>query len=211
MDVETILIRFGITFLLALVFGFERQRSHKPIGFGTFIFVAIGSCGLGIIALSIPADNPLVMLGAIVTGIGFLGAGALIKATDKIFGFTTAASIWVFAIFGLMIGLGEYLMGSLTYGAIWFVVLFDRYLEAKAIGSYQRRLVITTCKLVSEKEIKDMFLRSRITKYKLITTFVEKPTTKLSKTYLIEGRKEDINKIPQNLLDKDWFESCKLE
>ena|SRR5659263_171028 len=100
MELLIILLRLTLTFALSLIFGYERQRSHKPIGFGTFIFVSVGSCGLAITA-TILSENPLPLLGSVVTGIGFLGAGALIKTNEKTFGFTTAASVWLFAIFGI--------------------------------------------------------------------------------------------------------------
>jgi len=87
MELSIILLRLTITFALSLIFGYERQRSHKPIGFGTFIFVSLGSCGLALTA-TILNDNPLPLLGSIVTGIGFLGAGALIKTNEKTFGLT---------------------------------------------------------------------------------------------------------------------------
>ena len=93
METLTIVIRLLAVFILSLIFGIERQRSHKPVGFGTFIFVAIGSCALAIAATIIDIDDRIIILGSIVTGIGFLGAGALIRNNDKIFGFTTAASL----------------------------------------------------------------------------------------------------------------------
>src|SRR3990167_3502886 len=136
MNVETIFFRVTIVFLAALLFGVQRQRSHKPIGFGTFTFVSTGSCVLAIISLLLAPTEPLPLLGAIITGIGFLGAGALIKTTDKIFGFTSAASIWVFAILGLIIGLGKYKEGFIVYSMIWITILVDGYLEHHAIGSY---------------------------------------------------------------------------
>ena len=90
-ELPTIIFRFVLAFVLALLFGFNRQKAHKPTGFVTYIFVAIGSCALSMAAILI-SENPLPLLAAIVTGIGFLGAGALIKTSDKVFGFTSAAS-----------------------------------------------------------------------------------------------------------------------
>src|SRR3989338_5532799 len=101
MEFFTLATRFCIVFLLALMFGLERQRAHKPVSFGTFIFVSMGACALALTATSIDIEDRIIILGSIVTGIGFLGAGALIKTSDRIFGFTTAASIWIMAIFGI--------------------------------------------------------------------------------------------------------------
>lgn len=212
-SLQITLLRFFITFILSFLFGIWRQKSHKPVGFGTFVFVSVGSCSLAITALNLAAvgvDNPLPLLSAIVTGIGFLGAGALIKTTDKIFGFTSAATIWLFAIFGLIIGVGEYLIGIIVYALIGIVVFYDIYLEKRGIGSYQKKIIITTNEIISEKEIKEI-LSINASKYKLTFLEVDKKNNKLSFTYLIEGTKEQINKIPKNLFEKDWFESCKIE
>lgn len=71
-------------FLLSTIYDFLRQRLYKPIGFGTYIFVAIGACELSLGSRLVSSENPLPLLGAIVTGIGFLSAGALVKTSDKV-------------------------------------------------------------------------------------------------------------------------------
>lgn len=212
-SIQTTALRFLITFILSFIFGTWRQKSHKPVGFGTFVFVSVGSCSLAITALNLTSggtDNPLPLLGAIVTGIGFLGAGALIKTTDKIFGFTSAATIWLFAIFGLIIGVGEYLIGIIIYALVVIVVFYDIHLEKKGIGSYQKKVVITTNEIINENEIKEI-LSTNVSKYKMTFLEVDKNKKKISFIYLIEGTKEQINKIPKKLFEKEWFESCKIE
>jgi len=210
MELFTIFLRFAITFALSIIFGLERQFSHKPTGFGTFTFVSVGACGLAITAILLQPENPLPLLGAIVTGIGFLGAGALMKSTDKSPHFTTASSIWLFAIFGLVIGVGEYLIGLLLYAVVWGIILFDRWLETRGIGSYERKIVITTNRVVSQKEIRTLLVQST-RKYKLISLEIDKTNNKLSFSYLIQGRKEAINSIPEKLYEKEWFHSCQVE
>ena len=206
MDINIIILRFLIVFVLAIVFGIERQRSHKPTGFGTFIFVAIGSCGLSIIALTLNTENPLPLLGSIVTGIGFLGAGALIRTTDRIHGFTTAASIWVFAIFGIIIGVGAYVEGLIIYGLIWVVILVDNYYEKRGIGTYQRKLVLITNKIINNKEVDRLLPKKR-----LLSIEIKKDSKQLILTYLIQGTKEELNLLPKVLYDQEWFGSCHLE
>jgi putative Mg2+ transporter-C (MgtC) family protein len=210
MEMITIIIRFVITFILATIFGLERQKAHKPIGFGTFIFVAVGSCGLAITSIIVSEDNPLPLLGAIVTGIGFLGAGALIKTTDRISGFTSAASIWIFAIFGLAIGLGEYFIGIMLYSVIFIVFFIDSRLERRGIGSYQRKLTVITNQVINEKEVVEL-LNLAIKKFKLMGVDINKKDNTMTMIYQIEGRKEDINKIPKQLYEKPWFNSCKID
>ena len=153
MDYITLVIRLSLVFFLTLIYGVQRQKSHKPVGFGTYILVAIGACGLSIASQELVGiNNTVSLLAAIITGIGFLGAGALIKTPDKVFGFTTAASIWFFAIFGVLIGIGEYLIGIILYFLAFVIVLFDESLEKRGIGSYRRKIIITSNKIVGKKE-----------------------------------------------------------
>ena len=93
MLISTVLFRFSVAFVASFLFGFVRQRMGKPIGFGTFIFLAQGSCALALTAITLQSDNPLPLLSAIVTGIGFLGAGALFRSGERVVGFTSAATI----------------------------------------------------------------------------------------------------------------------
>ena len=207
--VETldILLRFGITFILALVFGLERQRAHNPVGFGTFNFVALGSCSLGVTAMLISSESPFGLLSAIVTGIGFLGAGALIKSNDRVFGFTTAASIWILAIFGLTIGIGDYLLGGVLYASVWLILGVDRILEAKGIGTYQKKIVIVTNKMIDEKEIRKNF---DVRKCKIDHLVIDKKENRLIVTYILQGSKEELLPVPSNLYNKPWFDSMRI-
>jgi len=209
MELSIILLRLILTFALSLIFGYERQRSHKPIGFGTFIFVSVGSCGLAITAI-ILNENPLPLLGSVVTGIGFLGAGALIKTNEKTFGFTTAASVWLFAIFGITIGVGQYVIGITIYILTWVIIFFDKLFEKKGMGYYQKRLIINTNKIVEKSEIKTIFSQGT-QRHKFIGIDVDKKNNKIAITYLIEGTSEDIYKISKKLYEMDWFDSCKFE
>ena len=69
--------------------------------------------------------------------------------------------------------------------------------------------MITTNKIIGEKEIKNILTNT--TKHKLNSIEVDKKNKKISFIYLIEGTKEQINKIPKELFEKDWFETCKVE
>ena len=208
MDLLTIFLRLGIVLLFSLVFGLMRQRSHKPIGFGTFVFVSMGACALSIIAVTLPSDNPLPLLGSIVTGIGFLGAGALIKNSDRISGFTSAASIWIFAIWGLVVGIGDYVIGAALYGTLWVVLMVDKYLEERSIGVYERKIIIITNRIIPSSEFEKVFAGN---KHRLLSIEVNKADQKMTATFRVEGLKTAINHIPKELLAQSWFVSCKVE
>lgn len=210
MELGSAILKFAIVFLAASLFGLQRQRAHKPIGFGTYVFVAIGGCAAAVIALDFTPENPLPILSAIMTGIGFLGAGALIKTSDKVMGFSSAATIWLFAIFGAITGFGEYMLGTIIYILTWGVILVDRYLEAKAIGAYQIKLTIKTCRLLPEKEInKEIMLLTK--KHKLMEIHIDKKEETMTLNYIVEGAKTELNKLPDKLYSKEWFQSAKIE
>jgi len=205
----SILVRILLVFILSSFFGLERQRSHKPVGFGTFIFVALGACIIGIIATKNNIDSSISLLAATITGIGFLGAGALIKSTDKVFGFTTASAIWLFAIFGLILGIGEYYIAFIIYILVWIVILFDNYLEIKGIGSYRKKIVISSNK-ISQKEITNYIIK--YTKnHKLLKVKADKKEHLLTLTYFVEGSKENVNKMIHDIFKEDWLTSCDIE
>jgi len=208
MEVIIILLRFLIIFALALIFGLERQRSHQPVGFGTFVFVSVGACGLTMAALILNPEDPLPVIGAIITGIGFLGAGALIKTTDKIFGFTSAAGIWLFAILGVVTGLGEYLLAISMYMLIWATLFIDKFLQKKGIGSYQKKLSIITNKNMHTGELASMM---EIKDYQIQNINIDKKSKRYYITLLVRGTKENINRIPKVLTKLKIVESFKIE
>lgn len=201
--------RVSTIFILSLLFGIERQLSNKAVGFGTYIFVAVGSCGLAMAAVSTNPENPLPLLSGIITGIGFLGAGALMKTADKIYGFTTAASIWIFAILGVLIGTGYYFMGALAYAVVWIVVVVDKYLEHRGLGSYRRRVVIKTNKIIQEKEIRQLI--KPLYRNRLISMNVDKVKKAMMITYMIETQKRGVGDIINVLNNIEWVDSCNIE
>ena len=136
-------VRLLLVFALAFGIGLERQLRRKPVGFGTFIFVSTGACALAILAIDLEDQNPLPLLGGVITGIGFLGAGALIRSNDRVFGFTTAALVWSMAALGVAAGAGLYHLVFVNYGILWSVVITDRYLESKGFGSHAKVVHMT--------------------------------------------------------------------
>lgn len=211
METKLIIIRSLIVFIFSLLYGLQRQRSHKPVGFGTFIYVAIGSCALTIASMELGFNGGgLPLLSAIVTGIGFLGAGALIRNSDRVFGFTTAAGIWLFAIFGMLIGLGHYLNAGVVYSMIWIVVFLDTYLERKGLGSYRRKLAIGTNFLVDKKEIMKV-LSKHCNNFHLIDFDINKRARLWKFSYLIEGPIDHIAQLIRELDSKKWCVSVKFE
>jgi len=151
-NTNTILFRLLFSFLIGLVVGIERERHKQPAGLRTHILICLGSTLLMLLSIYIPQTfqnfqngDPGRIAAQVVSGIGFLGAGAIMKFGVNIKGLTTAASIWVIAALGLAIGAGMY-MGVILGTAILIIALIVLDAIEKKIfpGKFIKRLNIYT-------------------------------------------------------------------
>jgi len=105
-----VLIRFIAATLLGAVVGFQRERAGKPAGFRTHILVCLGTAVfiLACSGVGMSSDGLSRVIQGIVTGIGFIGAGTILKLNEErdIQGLTTAAGVWMTAAIGVAVGLG---------------------------------------------------------------------------------------------------------
>jgi putative Mg2+ transporter-C (MgtC) family protein len=131
-----LLLRIIIAIILCGLIGFERQRLHKPVGFSATILIGLGSTIFAILAVSILNEfNPTGsvdigrFIGQVVTGIGFLGAGALIHDRGSVHGLTAAATIWLAAAVGISVGLGYYFLAIITTIVILITLFILNYIE----------------------------------------------------------------------------------
>lgn len=115
-----------------LIIGWERERKQKVAGLRTIILICVGSTLFTAASLILPKilnihSDPGRLISTIVTGIGFLGGGVILKNEDKIIGVTTSAFIWVTAAIGILCGLGATLMPILvTVGLLLASVVFQK-------------------------------------------------------------------------------------
>lgn len=105
--------RLGLSAVLGGLIGFEREHSHRPAGFRTHILVAVGSALVMLTAVYMTdkfPDNIDIsrMPAQVVSGIGFLGAGTILREGFSVKGLTTAASLWAVSCIGLAVGSGFY-------------------------------------------------------------------------------------------------------
>lgn len=105
------LLRLGIAYGLALPIGWNREHEAHTAGIRTFPIVAVASCGLAMVGTSIEGATPETysrILQGLVTGIGFVGGGAILKERGSVSGTATAASIWNIGIVGAAVGFGMF-------------------------------------------------------------------------------------------------------
>ncbi|MEN6530072.1 MAG: MgtC/SapB family protein [Anaerolineaceae bacterium] len=140
-----ILIRLGLAALLGMVVGYERERQNQPAGLRTHAILAIGSCLAMTVSINLSMQfesvgangDPARIAAQVVSGIGFLGAGAILRYGTNVKGLTTATSLWTIAIVGLAVGAGHYFSAAGTTVALLFVLVLLNILEKRAIQTFQ--------------------------------------------------------------------------
>ena len=128
---KSIIIRLIIALVIGGLTGLEREKSHQFAGFRTHILVSIGSCITSITSLALffqyssqTNSDPARLTAQVLSGIGFLGEGAILKTSNGIRGLTTAAGIWATACIGIAIGYGYYVLGICA----WLLVMTTLYI-----------------------------------------------------------------------------------
>ncbi|MCX7656034.1 MAG: MgtC/SapB family protein [Treponemataceae bacterium] len=114
-------LRLLLSFVAGAMVGFERTSRHQVAGLRTHILISVGSTLLMLLSIWIPEQfqyakggDPGRIAAQVVSGIGFLGAGAIMRLGNNVKGLTTAASLWLIAAVGLAIGAGFYLAAGVT-------------------------------------------------------------------------------------------------
>jgi len=141
---EIMVFRLLLAAVLGGIIGWERERKNKQAGLKTHLLVAVGSAlimltsiyGFGNELLDHPNArfDPARLAAQVVSGIGFLGAGAILRRSDNVIsGLTTAATLWIVAAIGLSVGCGFYWPAVVTIIIIIFIVSIINKLESKLI------------------------------------------------------------------------------
>ena len=138
-DILDGLTKLGLALLIGTIIGVEREYKNKSAGLRTLVLICLGSTLFTMLSTELGAANETGRIASnIVTGIGFLGAGAIMREGLNVSGLTTASSIWVTAALGMAVGAGEYylsIFGALIVLAVLTLFTFiqpliDRYKTA---------------------------------------------------------------------------------
>lgn len=153
--------------LLGGIIGFERQTHGRPAGFRTQLLVCVACVLIMIISESYYVQSSLrpeyaridptrIAAGAM-TGVGFLGAGVILKTGVSIQGLTTAACIWIVSAIGLAIGAGQYVAGITGFAITFFSLWFLRIMEIKIPTMVYKYVTVVTDSSGDEKTIVSIF------------------------------------------------------
>ncbi|MBD5369652.1 MAG: MgtC/SapB family protein [Bacteroides sp.] len=152
--------RMLLSMALGVVIGAERKRKGQIAGIRTFALITMGACLAMLLSIYVPQmymglknGDPARIAAQVITGIGFLGGGAMIRAKGSVKGLTTAAGIWISAIIGMGVGVGMYLISIGTTLLILVVlVMFDWYEHWQSIGNESKAINITLDAIVTDIE-----------------------------------------------------------
>lgn len=132
----TAAVKLLVSFFLGAIIGVERQFRRREAGMRTFTLICMGSAAAMLISIWIPQCYPNFLNGdpgriaaQVLTGIGFLGAGAIMQSHGSIHGLTTAACIWVVAVIGLAVGAGMYVPALIGTGLTLVILVSLERLE----------------------------------------------------------------------------------
>ena len=142
------IIRLALGFVAGTVIGFERSYRRQVAGLRTHILIATGATLLMLLSIYLPqqynpnqTSDPGRIAAQVVSGIGFLGAGAIIRLGNNVRGLTTAASLWFVAAVGLSIGSGKFLIAGMAVALALITLILLNYMENKLFPMERNKML----------------------------------------------------------------------
>lgn len=159
-EVNTVssVFKLGLSLVLGSIVGFERKRKGQSAGLRTFALIAMGATLAMILSIYVPQEylglkngDPGRIAAQVISGIGFLGAGAIIQMKGSVKGLTTAAGIWMVATLGMAVGLGMYLVSIVATALILFILVQLEKIEHRVnMGAESRIIRIKASAIVTD-------------------------------------------------------------
>jgi putative Mg2+ transporter-C (MgtC) family protein len=165
------MLRIGAAVLAGSLIGLERELRDKAAGFRTMVFICTGAALFTILSHNLATDGETSrMAGTIVTGVGFLGAGAILRDGVRIAGLNTAATIWLTAAIGMTMGSGQFLFGAMVTAATMAILwvfpsieqVVDRMIDENTydlVFSYDAEVLARLDELFSAPGLTVLFVR----------------------------------------------------
>lgn len=173
------MFRLLLSMVLGMVVGAERKRKGQIAGIRTFALIAMGSCLAMLLSIYVPQvylglknGDPGRIAAQVITGVGFLGGGAMIHMKGAVRGLTTAAGIWMTAIIGMAVGIGMYVISiGATLLILVALVAFEQYEKQRKLGQESKVVSLTAEGIVGDiGGYRSVFEKNRV---HLSTFFVE--------------------------------------
>lgn len=196
------LFKLCLSMVLGASIGFERKRKGQPAGLRTFSLIALGSTLAMLVSIYVCQEyiglkngDPGRIAAQVITGVGFLGAGAIIQMKGSVRGLTTAAGIWMASIIGLAVGVGMYVISIFATLLILFILVKLESIEHKHyVGSESRIIRLKVGEICTDMSAYEAVLRSHGAM--LVQTYVDYDyTSRVTRMNLVVLLKETTNHI----------------
>jgi putative Mg2+ transporter-C (MgtC) family protein len=203
-----------IAMLCGGIIGFERELKDKPAGLRTNILVSTGSCLFvifGLHAAQLYNEEAGRIIGPIITGIGFLGAGTIIRAKGSVRGLTSAATIWVVAGVGMLAGIEQFLFALIISLVVLFILLILPKGEAaiSEFGVTDMEYVITAKATKSSIQRIQSILNTQSVNYFRFNASKEEDTYIIK--FFAHGRPSELSRLIPGLLEIPEVLEAKME
>ena len=181
--------RLLLALLLGAVVGAERKHKGQVAGIRTFALISMGACLAMLLSIYVPQEylglkngDPGRIAAQVITGIGFLGGGAMIQQKGAVRGLTTAAGIWITAIIGMAVGVGMYLASVVCTFLIFMVIVGFNHFEHRIHIGQEMKVISIRCRGI----LKDIDIYKEILK---------KENVSLSSYYIEQNFEKDYTEI----------------
>ena len=203
------IVKLGAAFLCGLLLGLERKRRFHSVGMRTLILISVSSMLLGIISYTMAergavTGDPTRIAAAVVTGIGFIGGGAIMHLGMNIKGLTSAAIIWAACAMGLACGIGAYFIVAITLVAVLFSLVLLGIAESRLFPAEKTKCltIVYSEVIVDIMKIEQLIEDANFVQRDMdITTSMENNETvlrfivKIPKTYNLLFLTSDLKKL----------------
>ena len=215
---QTVLIRLFVMLILSGLIGWERERLDKPAGFRTHILVGLGSTIIMIVSFSMADLYPEMMpdvgriAAQVVSGIGFLGAGTIIREGFSVKGLTTAASLWITAAVGLAVGVGFYLMAGVATFLVFVTLNYFNRAEKRIMNRGKRKLFCRTDETYQVlDQISEVLTREGVTLKKVNIETAKFTGERIATMMLDISEKSQMENISSSLLKIEGIKEVKWQ
>jgi putative Mg2+ transporter-C (MgtC) family protein len=148
-------LRLVLAILVGGLVGFEREYRDKAAGFRTYILICTGAAMFTLLSFRLGEGADVRIATGIVTGVGFLGAGAIMREGGKVAGITTAAGIWLTAALGMGLGGGQYALVAVAATLVLIVLWVFPFISHRIKDMTDEKTYMVTCE-VSNKKLAEM-------------------------------------------------------
>lgn len=185
--------------VIGAIIGAEREYHSKSAGLRTMIIVSLSSCLFTIISLKIGVDNPDRLAANILTGLGFLGAGVILKDDNRISGITTATTIWMTSALGMAVGAGYELLSIWTTLIVLIVLVLLVYVQRgiEYLNHERNYEIVCPFEQHEPEHYEKLFKRYKL---KVIHSSQQKIDQQITSRWILMGSAKNHQKLTQYLL-----------